>query len=59
MVEKLQKLKGPLKRWNKDVLGHIDSTISKFEKELAESEKRIDENSDDEVSMARINALKV
>ena len=49
MVEKLQKLKGPLKRWNKDVLGHIDSTISKFEKELAESEKRIDENSDDEV----------
>ena len=32
-IEKLCKLKQPLKRWNKEVFGRIDQTIYKFEEE--------------------------
>ena len=34
-AEKLKSLKGPLRKWNSEVFGDIDHTISKLEEELA------------------------
>ena len=33
--QKLKKMKDPLKKWNREVFGHIDLKIQSFQKELA------------------------
>ena len=58
IVEKLRNLKAPLRKWNRDVFGNIDTNICKFEKELGEAERRVDVNGSSEEDNARILALK-
>ena len=49
---------GPIKRWNREVFGNIDSKIEKFGKEVAVVESRLVERVDDEPLLARLGALK-
>ena len=58
VVEKLNKLKAPLQRWNKEVFGNIDTNINKFEKELEVVERRIDAVIGDKTDFARLQAIK-
>jgi len=34
LVQKLKRMKAPLKKWNREVFGHIDQRIQAFQKEL-------------------------
>jgi len=36
LEQKLKRMKAPLKKWNREVFGHIDSKIQSFQKELAQ-----------------------
>ena len=56
-AEKLKSLKGPLRKWNSEVFGDIDHTISKLEEELAVVDRSLDNEGNDEVSLARWEAL--
>ena len=58
VLEKLRKLKTPLKKWNKESFGNIDVNIQKFEREINQVSRRLDEGSSDEVDLAQFNALK-
>ena len=58
LIDKMKKLKGPLRKWNKDVFGNIDSNINKFEKELKVVERRTDTMAGDETDHARRQAIK-
>ena len=51
-------MKAPLRNWNRDVFGNIDSNISRFEKELGKVKRRLDVNGSNEEDNARILALK-
>ena len=55
--KKLKSLKGPLRKWNSEVFGDIDHTISKLEVELAVVDRSLDNDEYDEVSLARREAL--
>ena len=58
IMEKLRRLKQPLKKWNCDVFGHIDQNIKILEREIEEVFGRMEEDDSNEVNLARLNALK-
>ena len=57
-MEKLTRLKQPLKNWNRDVFGNIDQNIKVLEREIDDVYRRLEEDDWDEVNQARLNALK-
>ena len=57
-MDKLNKMKEPLRKWNKERFGNIDSNIQKLEDELARVSSKIEDDSVDEVVLAIYNALR-
>ena len=58
LIEKFRNLRLPLRRWNKDVFGNIDTNIAKFEKELGVAELELENDDASELSLARVQAIK-
>ena len=58
IVNKFHNLKAPLRRWNKEVFGNIDSNITKYESELGRVELKIENDGGSEADLARIHAIK-
>ena len=56
--KKMKLIKGPLKVWNKEVFGHIDSKITLFQKSLQELEDKGQECELEESEWCRMEALK-
>ena len=57
-MDKLNKMKEPLRKWNKERFGNIDSNIQKLEDELARVSSKIEDDSVDQVVLAIYNALR-
>ena len=55
--QKLKKLKAPLRKWNKEVFGHIDMKIQAFKKELVKIDEQAQERELEEIEWHRRNAL--
>jgi len=58
LQQKLKLIKGPLKVWNKEVFGHIDTKITKFQADLQRLEMKAQENDLDDCDLSRMEALK-
>ena len=56
---KLNQLKVPIKKWNKDTFGHIDNNISKLEQEKLDVKKLMEEGVGDEEVFERQKDFKV
>ena len=56
-VEKLNCLKGPLKKWNKEVFGSINDAIGKLEVKVSTVDKSFDIHPMDKMLIARRRAL--
>ena len=50
-------MKEPLKKWNRETFGNIDTTIDKLEKEVEKVDVKLDAESSNEVLLARRRAL--
>ena len=57
LPKKLKNIKIPLRKWNFDVFG-IDQRIRELEDEVAVAEISLENNEENEVTLARIRALK-
>ena len=53
LLGKMNKLKGPLRKWNKETFGNIDYNIQKFERELKLVAEKLDAGRYEDVIMAR------
>lgn len=58
VLSKLNRLKLPIKKWNKEKFGNFDFNIQRLEGELEVVSRRLDEGNYDEIDVARSNALK-
>ena len=58
MLEKLKKLRTPLRRWNRESSGCIDFNIQKLESKLKVMESKLDDGSIEEVDTARYQAIR-
>ena len=57
LSRKLKMLKCPIKKWNFEVFGNINLSISKLEEELDKIDNMMDEEDIDEVLLAKRAAL--
>ena len=58
VLSKLNRLKLPIRKWNKEKFGNFEFNIQRLEGELDVVVGRLDEGSSNEVDVARYNALK-
>ena len=58
MERKLKLIKRPLKKWNREVFGHIDINITKFDLALRKAEEEALRREIGEVEWSRIEALR-
>uniref|UniRef100_A0A7C9DIR8 Uncharacterized protein n=1 Tax=Opuntia streptacantha TaxID=393608 RepID=A0A7C9DIR8_OPUST len=57
MEQKLKRMKAPLKKWNREVFGHIDLKISSFQKEITKLDLLAQERQLQECEWHRRSAL--
>ena len=58
LEKKLRLIKKPLKRWSREVFGHIDRNIQKFEQALKTAEEAVIRGETGEIAWSRIEALR-
>ena len=56
-TKKLKALHQPIRKWNKDCFGNIDSNINKLEEEQVRTHRKIEAGDNDECDFARLAAL--
>ena len=57
MIEKLKRIKEPLRKWSKESFGNIDNKIRVLEEEMEKNDLLLEANKADEVLLARHCAL--